>query len=139
MAQLDRPFDLDNLQDLVPLTKWTTDDLPDHVKDTVWWLDQPEYPAGYYIYNQQEQQPTPVEFVENHWHHIYQYSGTVYTSLVKRIEPHTLGTGYWGITDPQHPNFEENWNLTHAAGSSTEPPRLTITTYIPSLLSDPTL
>jgi hypothetical protein len=63
----------------------------------------------------------------------------MYTSLVEWIEPHTLGTGYWRITDPQHPNFEENWNLTHAAGSFTEPPRLTVTTHVPSLLSDPTL
>jgi hypothetical protein len=51
MAWLDQPFDLDNLQDLIPLTKQTSDDLPDYVKDTVQWLDLSDYPQEYYIYN----------------------------------------------------------------------------------------
>jgi hypothetical protein len=89
MAQLDRPFDLDNLQDLTLLTKRTSDNLPDYVKNTVQWLDLSDYPLGYYVYNCSEQQYTPVEYLENHWYHIYQYAGIAYTSLGEHIEPHT--------------------------------------------------
>jgi hypothetical protein len=149
MAQLDRPFDLENLQDLTSLTRQTSDDLPDYIKDTVQWLDLPDYPLGYYIYNHSEQQYTPVEYLENYWYHIYQYSGIAYTSLGECIEPHTQGTGYWRITDPQHPDHDEYWSISGsqnpnyatqlAASSSTAAPTLTVSTQVPSLLSDPTL
>jgi hypothetical protein len=131
------------------LTKQTSDDLPDYVKDTVQWLDLPDYTLGYYVYNCSEQQYTPVEYLENHWYHIYQYSGIAYTSLGEHIEPHTQGTGYWCITDPQHSDHDEYWSISGsqnpnyatqlATSSSTAVPTLTVSTQVPSLLSDPTL
>jgi hypothetical protein len=112
-------------------------------------LDLPDYPLGYYIYNHSEQRYTLVEYLENHWYHIYQYSGIMYTSLGECIEPHMQGTGYWCITDPQHPDHDEYWSISGsqnpnytaqlAASSSTAMPTLTVSTQVPSLLSDPTL
>jgi len=45
----------------------TKDDLPEHVKDTAFWLDTP-FGTGYYI--EYAAGPAPVEFINNHWYHL---------------------------------------------------------------------
>src|SRR5450756_1564856 len=55
----------------------------------------------------------------------------------ERIEPHTQGTGYWYITDPQHPQYAQY--IEQLQGSSATAPTLSVTTNVPPLSSDPTL
>jgi hypothetical protein len=137
---LGQPFDLDNPENLVPLIKRTEDNLPAHVKNTVQWRsDLLNHPAGYYIYDNELQRLQAVEFVENYWHNVYQYTGFAYTSLAARTEPHTEGTGYWYLSDPQHPLHSEYIASLQGSTSTAPAPTLSVTTNVPSLSSDPTL
>jgi hypothetical protein len=102
MAHLSRPFDPEDPGKLIRVFQRETDDLPAHVKGAVIWQQAYAYhPAGYYL-NQQ-----PVEFIENFWHYLYsegEYAEFFFTTLEDRIEPFTATTGYWHLSDPQHPD-----------------------------------
>src|SRR6201990_2253677 len=105
MASLIQPFNPDTPNQVVELATCTTEDtLPNHVKGQVqWFKNQEGQPPGYYLYSHKSGQFHAVEFLNNYWHCTYTYTGTTYTSLEDRIIPYTEGTGYWHITEPQHP------------------------------------
>src|SRR5882762_10107390 len=104
MASLSRPFDEQNPTELIRVTRRTTDDLPPHVKDQIQWKDDlPGHSPGYYLYIPDADIIKPLEFIKNFWYPLFVYTGTAFTSLEERIEPHTEGTGYWKLSEPQHP------------------------------------
>ena len=104
-------------------------DLPDHVLGAVQWLGFVQYP-GYYLYASTDpndpDQPLdhlPVEFIENHWYFISRIGKDNDTYICKgdRIEPYAHRTGYWRISDPQHPAHVPE-ELPPVPGSSTSGP-----------------
>src|SRR5437588_6302742 len=97
----DDPFNLKDVQ-LRP-----TPDLPDHVLGAVQWLGFVAHP-GYYLYTTTTSGATdhvPVEFLDNNWYFINQSDNgeLTYTCREDHIEPYAHRTGYWRISDPQHP------------------------------------
>ena len=108
-AYLDEPFDHHLPDKLVWLTTRTADNLPAHIKGTVQWRCEGQH-EGYYLWHPNKERFIPVEFVQNHWHLLCVYVGQPFTSLARRIEPHTRGTRYWDITKTQHPNYLAHLN-----------------------------
>jgi hypothetical protein len=112
---LEHPFDLRNPRDLVQIHTKATDDLPNHIKQDIFWSEADgefpnhikqdifwseadgEFPAGYYLTNRQTNIDRQVEFVDHYWHYIFRYHGDSFTSLIDRINHHTEETGYWAI------------------------------------------
>ena len=89
---------------LARVTKRTEDDLPDRVKEQVHWRrDQPSG-EGYYILNPRTNTYTPLKFINNYWYRLRVYTGQAYTSKDKQIRPYHNYTGYWSISDWQHPD-----------------------------------
>src|ERR1700741_4413606 len=91
-------------------------DLPVHLLGNIFWQDQDEehpYP-GYYLVDS-DNQIVPVEFIENYWYLLSfrTFDQTFWTDTESRFEPFEDGTGYWDLTDPQHPE-----HLLHEAGPS---------------------
>ena len=87
------------------IIKRAADTLPDHVKGNIFWAPASHRPAGYYLQDQQTYEYNPVEFIDNYWYFLDNEDEQVTTSLSSRIEPNTLGTGYWHTYDPEHPLF----------------------------------
>ena len=92
-------------------------DLPDHILGQIQWLSFSEYP-GYYLWNPENQTNRPVEFLEDYWYYIYRYEGDSYISHTDCIEHYSHNTGYWRITDPEHPEHVPE-ELPLVAGPST--------------------
>ena len=99
-----QPFNTENPDAPVQVTLRTTPDLPAHVLDQVRWTEYLGH-TGYHIQNIVNNLWYPVEFINDHWHWVYNTDGRFFTSLDDRIEPYTEGTGYWRLTDPQHPGY----------------------------------
>jgi hypothetical protein len=119
VSEEDDPFDLKDVQ-LRP-----TPDLPDYVLGAVQWLGFVAYP-GYYLYTTTTsgaQDHVPVEFLNNNWYFINQSDDgeLTYTCQEDRIEPYAHRTGYWRISDPQHPEHVPE-ELPPVPGSSTAGP-----------------
>lgn len=90
-----------------PITCRTTDDLPHHVKGTAYCVTHETQPGGYY-YAEPNQEPVPVEFINNAWY-ILHFSCTEWiygTRLSYRIDPNdqNIGLGHWHENDPTNPN-----------------------------------
>ena len=80
------------------------DNLPDRVKGQAQWrTDQPLGP-GYYVLHPRNKTYYPVKFIEDHWYKLKVYAGDAYITQDSQIPPHRYSTGYWDITDWQHPN-----------------------------------
>ncbi len=87
-----------------------TPDLSDHILGTVFWVNQDDnhpYP-GYYRYTEEEDKFLPVESVNNYWWnlHFRPYNQTYWTSKDDRYDPYQGTTGYWNLTDPEHPEYQ---------------------------------
>ena len=106
MASLEQPFDPDNPYKPIVVIKRAADTLSVHVKGNVFWSPAGEQPAGYYVLNPVTLLYDPVEFIDNYWYLLDDKDKQVTTSLASRIKPHTSGTGYWHIYEPQHPLFQ---------------------------------
>ena len=116
MAQLLEPLpDPTHQSRLVKVQLRSQPDLPDHILGQVQWLSFSEH-LGYYLWN--ENTNYPVEFLENYWYYIYRYNGNSYISHEDHIEPYSHNTGYWRITDPEHPEHISE-ELPLVAGPST--------------------
>ena len=92
-----------------PITHWSTDDLPPHVKGTAYWVTHSTCPGGYY-YKEPGQEPVPVEFINDVWY-ILHFSHTEWifrTRALYCIDPtdHNVGLGSWHENDPAHPNHQ---------------------------------
>ena len=118
MAQLLEPLpDPIHRSRLVKVQLKSQPDLPDHVLGQIQWLSFSEYP-GYHLWNKRTNTNNPVEFLENYWYFIYRYDGNSYISHEDCIEPYSHNTGYWRITDPEHPEHVPE-ELPPVAGPST--------------------
>ena len=74
MARLHAPFNLQNPTELIPVTRRTTDDLPPHVKDTVYWYESEDpHFTGYYIQPVPEEPARPIDYFEHRWHFLFEY------------------------------------------------------------------
>jgi hypothetical protein len=132
---LSEPFNTDNPRELRHVTRRTEPDLPQHVLSEVCWTEIHGHPR-YYVQNVVTWEWHPVEFVDNHWYWLFLSEGQFYTALEDRIEPNTQGTGYWDITDPQHPYYV----LEPVAPTSTSSAGLHILTQpLVAPLSEPTV
>jgi len=58
---------------------------------------------GYYLWNEDYNTNRPVEFLEDHWYYIDRIDEDTYIAHSNHIEPYSNNTGYWRITDPEHP------------------------------------
>ena len=79
------------------------DNLPDYIKGKVEWRTTHSKGPGYYVLHPETKEYLPVEFIHDHWHKLYVYTETTFTSLTQQIPPNRNTTGYWKITDWQHP------------------------------------
>ena len=118
MAHFLEPLsDTDNLYHFVEVQLRSQPDLPEHILGQVQWLNFSEFP-GYYLWNKTTKINTPVEFLENHWYFIERINEDIYTGCINHIEPYSCNTGYWRITDPEHPEHIPE-ELLPVAGPST--------------------
>ena len=90
-----------------PITHWTTDDLPNHIKGNAYWVSHSTHPGGYY-YEEPGQEPVPVEFVNDAWY-ILHFSSTewIYGACsLYQIDTagRNIGLGHWNKNEPAHPN-----------------------------------
>ena len=90
-----------------PITCWPTDDLPQHVKGTAYWVNHETHPSGYY-YKEPNQEPVLVEFINDAWY-ILHFSCTeqIYgTRSSYQVDPNNrnIGLGHWHENDPANPN-----------------------------------
>ena len=90
-----------------PIERRTTDDLPPHVKGTAYWLNHETCPSGYY-YTEPNQEPVPVEFINDAWYILhFVHTERIYSTCASyRIDPNdpNVGLGRWLDNDPAHPN-----------------------------------
>lgn len=90
-----------------PIECRTTNDLPPHVKGSAYWLNHETCPSGYY-YAEPNQDPVPVEFINNAWYILhFSCSERIYgTRSSYRIDlnDQNVGLGCWYENDPAHPN-----------------------------------
>src|SRR5882757_7176447 len=107
MASLSELFDPDQPNQLLIVNRRPENDLPDYVLgDSIHWFIQSNVTApGYYLWSETFQDYDAVEFFDTHWHRIFANKGSYFTCLNDHIKPETEGTGYWQITDPQHPQY----------------------------------
>jgi len=101
MAQLLRLLD-DNR--LAKVLRRPRDNLPDHVKGQVEWRTDHSQGPGYYVLYPKNKRYYPVEFIEDHWYKLRVYTGDAHTTRDSQIPPYQNSTGYWDITDWQHPD-----------------------------------
>jgi len=101
MARLLRPLDNNRLAKVL----WRTgDNLPDCIKGQVEWrTDQPAGP-GYYVLHPKNKRYYPVKFIKDHWYKLRVYTGNTHTTRDSQIPLYHNSTGYWDITDWQHPD-----------------------------------
>lgn len=90
-----------------PITQRSTDNLPQHIKGTAYWVTHSTRPGGYY-YEEPGQEPVPIEFVNDVWH-ILHFSCTEQifgTCLSYQIDPNNqnIGLGRWLENDPANLN-----------------------------------
>ena len=90
-----------------PIECRNTDDLPPHVKRTTYWITHETRPSGYY-YAEPNQEPVPVEFINNTWYILhFSHTEQIYgTRSSYRINPNdqNVGLGRWHVNDPANPN-----------------------------------
>ena len=101
MAQLLRPLDNNRLAKVLRRPR---DNLPDHIKGQAEWRTDHSLGPGYYILHPWNKTYYPVEFINNHWYKLKVYAGDAYITQDSQIPPHRYSTGYWDITDWQHPD-----------------------------------
>ena len=73
----------------------------------IFWAPASHRPTGYYLQDQQTYEYNPVEFIDNYWYFLDDKDEQVTTLLSSRIEPNTLGTGYWHIYNLKHSLFQQ--------------------------------
>ena len=98
-----------------PVTQRATDDLPEYVKGTAFWLNHTSRTSGYY-YTEETQAPVPVEFINDTWY-ILHYSATerIFGSCASyRIDPNdtNVGLGCWPDNQTQLPIQIQTTDLT---------------------------
>jgi len=103
MASFIDPINTES-QRLIRVTRRTEDDLPDRVKERVHWQRDQSSGEGYYVLNPRTNTCTPLEFIDNYWYRLWVYTGQAYTSRDEQIRPYYNHTGYWNISDWQHPD-----------------------------------
>ena len=90
-----------------PIERRTTDDLPNHVKGTAYWINHETRASGYY-YAEPNQEPVPVEFINDAWYilHFSRTERIFGTRASYQIDPNdqNVGLGCWLENDPTHPN-----------------------------------
>jgi len=106
MAQLLEPLSDTNLYALSQVQPRTKPDLPEHVLGQIKWLKFSEHP-GYYLWDKKLNTNRLVEFVDNNWFYLTTYNDdtNIYIYSEDHIEPYSNNTGYWRITDPEHPDY----------------------------------
>ena len=90
-----------------PITHWTTDNLPPHIKGTAYWVTHTTCPSSYY-YKEPVQEPVPVEFINDAWY-ILHFSCTKRifgTQASYCVDPNdrNVGLGSRHENDPANPN-----------------------------------
>ena len=91
----------------VRIERRTTNDLPPHVKGTAYWVNHETRPSGYY-YAEPNQEPVPVEFINDVWYILHFVSTKrVYGTCVSyQVDPNdqNVSLGRWHKNGPANPN-----------------------------------
>ena len=109
MAYLLSPFNSSNPTDIIEVTRSHEDIIPAHVKGIIYfhYNTQSDHNTDYHLPILDSYfPPKVVGFLNNYWYKLFDHEGVWYTSLSDCITPNTLETGYWHITNPQHPNYQ---------------------------------
>ena len=101
---------LEPMDGFTVINRHTSDDLPPHIKGTAFWITHETWPSRYY-YTEPNQQPAPVELINNTWHLLH-WSSTICqfgTHELYCITPlqNSFGLGYWHQSEPSHPLYQE--------------------------------
>ena len=87
-----------------------TDNLPLHVKGSAQWRTDARSGPGYFIPATftSTRLPEPVEFINNAWHGLFYEHCRLWTRASLAIPQcrNTFGLGFWGIHEPEHPNYQ---------------------------------
>jgi len=105
MAQLLEPLSDTNPYALSQVQPRTNPDLPEYILGQIKWLNFSEHP-GYYLWDDEANTNQLVKFIDNNWFYLTTYNDDtdVYICSEDRIQPYSNNTGYWRITDPEHPD-----------------------------------
>jgi hypothetical protein len=104
--QLQSQYDNLALAHLVPVTRCTEDNLPQHIKRDVFWKNHEYLGPRYYLYRPSRDTYEPVKFLNDYWHFFQIYTGQPHTAPEFHLEPYARGTGYWHTYDYQHPEYQ---------------------------------
>jgi hypothetical protein len=96
----------------VPIPTRLHDDLPDHVKGSVYWNPNEQC---YYLAFEGDQ--ITVEFINDAWFFLSKREDGWHSCPALQFPPRTAGTGWWVTTNPQHPD-----NRQLSAPQEEEPP-----------------
>src|SRR6267154_3067680 len=103
-----------------------------------WFIRSNVTAPGYYIWSNHFQDYDAVEFFDTHWYRIFANEGSYFTCINDRIEPGAESTGYWRITDPQHPQYTAPPQHPPLPFSATGPSRLSERVRTPTpVLTEP--
>ena len=83
----------------VPVPTRLHDDLPDHVKGSIYW--NPDEQCYYLAY---EGDQIAVEFINDAWFLLNKWEGRWCSCPAMRFLPGTAEMGWWVTTDPHHPD-----------------------------------
>ena len=139
MAQLHWEFNQTKPKKLIQVTRRTHSNLPHHIRGLIYWQDAiKEFTEGYYLPWPYNTLPL-INYFKHHWHKLFEYRRLTLISLADHIKPGRKGTGYWLITDPQHPDYDPNY-IPHLdlpeASTSAAPPLEIQTEELPGPLSE---
>ena len=86
------------------------DDLPLHVKGSAQWRADKRLGPGYYIPRTftSTRVAEPIEFINNTWHGLFSKHQCLWTRASATIPQrcNTFGLGFWGIHEPEHPDYQ---------------------------------
>ena len=86
------------------------DNLPLHVKGSAQWKADHNLGPGYYIPSTFTSTcvPKPIEFINNTWHGLFYEHRRLWTkaSLAIPQRHNNFGLGFWGISEPEHPDYQ---------------------------------
>ena len=111
-----------NNNSLVSINCHTHDDLPLHMKGSAIWIPHGIAGKGYYIPPEytSSNNTKPIKFINHQWYGLVLQQRTLSTrrSLTFAFE-NFLSLGWWMITDPDHPNYQDPQLLTCAPSRNT--------------------
>ena len=102
-------FDSESLYQVTPRL---SNDLPLHIKGNTHWEQPSQTRAPCYFVYPEGQSPQAIELINNQWYGLSVIQGKLTTHQSHTLaNPVSLGLGWWGISDPAHPGYQQPHTL----------------------------